>query len=480
MKKNLFGLAILSLVFAATSCANESGERANDGQNAISFQPYIGKQVQSRAVETGLAGLKTAAASSADGIAVEAFFATNANNGGSAIASKFSDFSIYWAPGTEKWTYVPLQFWPNDELKYYAWHPKGAITLTAPTPAFAAEASFVYTVEAVADQVDLIAASALATTKDVELKFNHLLSQINFAVQETDQFRVEIKSITLTGINNEATYTYNTTDGTVGDWTAHAGAVPYALAYAGTDTAFPITDVESSEIVILSSSADKNALMLMPQDFTVNTTAKIVVEFNLFVKNGDFGETFTPVDANGNYYYTYTGTNDVPANVTFTADLGNFLTTAWESGKRYTYLMDFTNYLADKTINFTVVELDNWENWNEDTDDSSIIAVEVAVADVSSIYGAINSLRAYLNNVTTDAIQITVNGDVTANLGNIEIPDDWFDLGATIIIDFQGTVDATGNVTIVPKTGETPVTPYEWVKTGVAGAKTYTFVKTAL
>jgi len=506
MKKILFGLATLSLVFAAASCAKESVEATTDGQNTISISPVLGKQT--KASETTLPTLKLAALNNATGIQVKSYWGTvgGSLSGAADVADPFKDFSIFWTAATSQWTYVPLQIWPDpDVLKYYAWYPKttALTTFTAPTGTvlpFTTEASFVYTVKegTLADpQEDLIAASTLASEKDVELQFSHLLSQINFAVQEVDQFRVAIQSITLNGVGSTATYTYGATaDATppydldpVGTWSVTSVPDTYSLLPAN-GTAFPVTEVnfilpDVAKDTTLSSSAMKNALMLLPQDFAINADAQIEVKFLLYITDEDFGITLDPTEleggVGGNYYYTNNAGNTAdPVVATATVNLADFDNTEWKMGKRYTYLMDFTNYLKSTTINFTVVELDEWENWNDDADDNAIIVVEAAQANVSSIYGAIQSLSSYLENTTTDAIQITVNGALNTAL-TIEIPDAWFNATDKIIIDFKGTdgagtdVGTLADITLIQDTDEAPAGT--WAKTGAAGSKKFTFIK---
>lgn len=451
MKRILFGMAAMSLLFATSSCTNETVEKAGD-QDKIGFSAYIGKQTMgSRATETGLAELK-ALTSASNPITVKAYKTDGSQWG--------TDFNIFWTPATTQWTYAPLQYWESGTtLEYYAYYPEDNVTSFAVA---SSKATFDYVVPAVEDQEDLIAAAKTTADKDVTLAFQHLLSQVNFAVQETYEFRVKIRSIELKDIVNTGTYTLNADN--TGSWNiTSATKAAYELRKPTTEDW--ITDIESTEIHPLSSSTLGNALMLMPQDFAVNLDATVTIEFDLFIEEGDF-------DVEDDCYYTNGWQEEPGAGAKATFKLKDFLTTKWLSGMRYTYLMDFTNYLDDLTINFTVVTVDAWENYDKNDNDDSIIAVEIATASESAIYGALNSLSAYLkNNVTKDAVQITINEPLAANL-EIEIPEDWFGETATVIIVFE-SVNSDSITLNAPAESE-----FEWKM--VQDEATFTFKKTAI
>lgn len=57
MRKQLLGLAAISLLLGVTSCTEETVETVNDGKNNIEFKTALGKQAMSRVAEwTNVAG----------------------------------------------------------------------------------------------------------------------------------------------------------------------------------------------------------------------------------------------------------------------------------------------------------------------------------------------------------------------------------------------------------------------------------------
>lgn len=410
MKKLILGVAAISLLLVASSCNKETAESATDRNGEISLRPVLGKQtISSRAEEMTTTGLQTDANSTATGIPVRIF-----DDAAADPTTPWNSWSLYYA--NNAWTYDTPTLQPQLDLVYYAWYPNTAAAMTTLFARTAAGASFGYTVQAVASQEDLIASTVAATNAtNINLQFSHLLSQVNFAVQEVNDIQVEITKIELKNIGNTAVYTF----GNPGSWatpTAFTGAYEYALRTSD----FP-TDL-GTDIVSLGSgsSTDANALMLMPQSFA-GTTAAFDITFRLLIEGSP-----------NNIYYAGDATNSVTA----TAYLKDFNTTTWAPGKRYVYLIDFTNYLADKYIKFTV-EVKDWENDNG----GKYLAVEVAKANKASLEGAIASLAAYAT-TGEDILQITVNDQLTANI-DLAIDNTLFSQNDKIVIYFNDGIDSS-------------------------------------
>lgn len=363
MKKLFLGLAALSLLFGAASCASETRESVTDGKSEISFRTVLGKQTVSRATEMDTDGLKTASQTTA--IPVKVY--KNSDN------TLWADWTIEWN-GTNAWEYnnnTPV-YAPVFALNYYSWYPTTKVTNYANT---AGVVTFDYEIEStLADQEDLIVASNVNTTvAEVVLKYGHLLSQVNFAVQNVADLKITIHSVTLANIANAATYTFNS------GWNTRSGSTSYTYN-SGVTTAQTDGTTATGSVSLASSGG---ALMLMPQTFGDTSTAAFTITYSL-------------ADA---------ADNALATNQTATLPFNYYGTTTWTAGYRYLYLIDFTNYFTN-VIKFSV-EVDDW-------DDSTLVTLpaEVAQGNKSSIEGAINTL------LTTYAGQAAYQVNVATILAN--------------------------------------------------------------
>ena len=368
MKKYILGFAALSLLLVATSCNKETIETA-DSQNSITFQTILGKQT--KASETTLTTLQGAATTTGTGIAVSAYENNNTNT------TPWKSWSLYY--NGSDWTYGTPVLQPNFALVYYAWHPATVTSLSAASTGQSAVFN-AYTVPAVGSQVDLIATSVPATLDAaISLQFSHLLSQVNFSLLEVKDVKITINSITISDVGNTATYTFGSGWGAV----TTTGTPTYAYALPAV---FP-TDADAT-ISTVNLATTANRLMLMPQ--TLSAAAKFTINFTL-------QDTELPTN------------NVLVANETAEAFLKDFTINTWAPGTRYNYLIDFTNYLADRYIKFSV-GVNTW------SDSSPIVQyVEVAKANKASLDGAIASLSAW-NTASVDIFQITVKEALTANV----------------------------------------------------------------
>ena len=387
MRKYILGFAALSLLYIASSCNKETIEIA-DGQNQIKFQTFLGKQT--KASEITAASLLTTATASGTGIAVRAYE-------DNISTTAWKSWSLYYdntltPPG---WTYGTPVLQPNFDLVYYAWYPATAVSLNAATTGQSA-AFNAYTVPAVTSQVDLIAASAGPTLDaDIDLQFAHLLSQVNFSLLEVKDVKITISDITISSVGNTATYTFGS------GWSAATGTASYAYTLP---SVFPTNEVAPVATTPIQLGTGSNGLMLMPQ--ALGATAKFTITFSL----------------------TDTDDNNLLATATETADayLKDFTVSTWAPGTRYNYLIDFTNYLADRYIKFDV-KVTGW------VDSTPVVQyVEVAKANKASLEGAIASLAAF-DTATNEVFQITVKEDLTANLALTIDPAD-FNTGDKIVI----------------------------------------------
>ncbi len=440
MKIKLLGAAALSLLFVATSCDNEIVEKANvKNDNSIKFQTVLGKQT--KATEMDLAGLQGAAKDAGTAIPVKAF-ATGKN-----IA--FNTFGLYW--NNTNWVYAESGSeitQPGYIIDYYAWYPNPSpLTETSHgiTNAFSVstdgKGTFGYTVLSTsALQEDLIAAFKSTADENVSLDFNHLLSQVNFAIQGVENVKIEITGIKVNDVMSVNTYTFNTNKW--GDTPTTAVTYDYSAFVNGTETAptdYTTNGTAAQTILHMGNNGNEhsrnNALMLMPQQFKDGDKANFSFNYKLKDMNGNsLGE--------GSSFANLSGLN-----------------TNWEMGIRYIYVIDFSSYVVGGPIKFTV-KVNPWED-NKDGDgkedpievptktkanaitiDATYVstnnnmkgAIEAAISTHSGSKASFNTLKEFPITVSED-LDATLAFDLANNYANFEI-------GDKIVITFNGSYDS--------------------------------------
>lgn len=381
MKKLFLGFAALSLLFGAASCAKETRESVTDGDGNVAFRAALGKQ--SRVGEFTIDSWN-----SGDKMDVYAYA-----NGYTTLVNKFE----LELTGTD-WGYSPVFHQPGYALRYYAVYPSdatglkidgtgidGTTTLGPSTSSY----SFDYTVQDVADQVDLIAASVAATIdEEVTLPFSHVLSQVNFAVVDIVSVKIEINDISVNSVKNAGTYTFGATN----PWTYAGTPTTDTYAYdSGTFTA----DGTTGGILYMGNGGGAtgdytktNALMLMPQAFAAQADGTFSFDYSV------------TVDKNGNTDFS----DETPKTGSAIVNFSDFDKKTWAPGKRYVYVIDFTSYLAGGPITFKVT-VDDWVDADA-TDENGYIAQTIHVANPSkqSVEAAI-ALH-HTANVANDALKV--------------------------------------------------------------------------
>lgn len=284
MKKQM--MMLLAIAAMAGCSKSEVVDNPNDdGNTPIKLKTFVGKAV--KAAETTTDNLTafqmTAYTTSA------AFPGTTSTDEPtpfitSQLVSRTGESSPY------SWPYTGPQYWPQGKkVSFFAYAPADGVTYVAPTGANCP--SFTYTVAAEASQADLIVAQctdqdASTNSGSVALTFNHALSQILFKAKcEKADFTAVVKTIELSGIQNEGTYTFATsaTEGTAieGSWSGVKGAAGYAYLTNGTAA---IAKTASDPI-----AGTNGALMLMPQTLT---DAKLKVVYSVTLGTGETAQTF--------------------------------------------------------------------------------------------------------------------------------------------------------------------------------------------
>ena len=212
-----------------------------------------------------------------------------------------------WYPG-EKY------YWPGGKkLSFYAWYPYTATGMTLTDNTHAGAPVMTYAIpENVADQIDVMTAEAIgetdpnSTTGGTQLKFNHSLAAVKFAVGSLPNCIV--RSITIEGVKHSGRYTLGTNA-----WDLDKDVKDFILKWDNKE----ISGTKDTPI-----TADDETLFMMPQQLT--SDARIVVEMN-------------------------DGTKDF----TVSASIGSNNET-WEMGHTYTYYISF-NFISLIVSNETFI-----------------------------------------------------------------------------------------------------------------------------
>lgn len=165
-------------------------------------------------------------------------------------------------------------YWPmTDKIQFFAYSPIGKVTSYADATGYP---SFSYAIQDVDAQEDLLVAKLENATKTtagdaVELKFAHILTQINFSAKLEAGVTYTVTKIEISGVNNTGTFTYGANDKT-GAWSGASGSESYV--YGGKYDAK--ADAENPNVVDFSTGA--NALMLLPQALAAD--AKIAITYS--------------------------------------------------------------------------------------------------------------------------------------------------------------------------------------------------------
>ena len=325
----LVGLTIMTLMFAGCSM-DEVSSINNSDANSIGFELSTGK---TRAELVDIEALYR----NANGFGV---FATN----GASPATYIDNEAYKYENGAWKWAAISHN-WPEKDTEYpvnfYAYFPADKTTLT--TPSLAAQ----YTIaESPAQQVDYLAANSVGVTSkpvsgDVLLKFNHILSKIDFKVITGSNVTVEVQSIAVRNVGNTGTFSFQSLlwASSPAKWEASfsylTAPVKDANKFAGR------TDPKGADV-----SGSSGSLMLMPQNLSgrswyplpkkeetlhnLNILSYIEVVYRVY-ETGNKNDLVGFSDASDHPDYTGGVTGPLFVKV------GYPLPTNWEMGKAYTY-----------------------------------------------------------------------------------------------------------------------------------------------
>ncbi len=395
MKKLMMGFAVLSLLFGAASCTKETKETALDAEKKeVSFRAALGKQALSRAAEF-------TAWKENDELTVYAYKA------GSADAA-YTPFELTYDGSV--WEYATPVTSTGANVWYYSWFPES--TGISANNAGVNSYSFNYAVRSVDNQEDLVAVGVSTSDYMVTLGFEHILSQVNFALYETEHLKITVNSITLKGVKDTGTWTMGASRG----WSNVDGAAQYSYELDGVSN---ITDGSTATGTLIPLKGADNALMLMPQTFADD--AALEINFDL-----------ARVGTNG-------GDEVIVDDEVSTVLLNNFEILEWTRGKRYLYQLDFSSYIQTGLITFNV-SVAGWDGEEEviatlEVAAPTLASIEKAIANHSAANAANSDLAVFTISVP-DAIEEMTLSAITG-----------FNEADEIVIEFADATSA-GNFTV--------------------------------
>lgn len=323
MKKILF----LALAAATVMSCTESEEIENAGQKTkVEFGTIV--KGSTRAVITTTDNFEK--------FTVNGYKTSEAMGTGVQLATGFMD-DVVVAKSGETWGYDGTYYWPlTGNVQFFATAPAQTLNITA-----AGYPTFDYTVKAATDsQEDLIAANVIDKTKEsgaIILPFQHLLTQVNFSIKGgTPDFVYTVTKLTLKGIKNTATFTFDGQQ-TVGTW-GNQTASGADYTFTGSKVVAP--DDENKDAITAFEETNKALFMLMPQ-----TLAGATLEI-----------TYTAAPSGKPTEYTYNDTKKLN------------LTGDWGMGKNIRYTLVLTNDASPVT--FGKPTIGGWiDEVGEDTTD---------------------------------------------------------------------------------------------------------------
>lgn len=330
MKKILFA-ALAAL--AITSCSQNEEIDAPAQKTPVSFKTIVGKSTRATAMlEADFSKFKVYAYNTGTNNITTATGIGTAFINGEEVTKTTGD--------NPTWGMNATYYWPvSDNIQFFAFSPVAAIQTDTDWKTDTKYPSFSYTVKGVASQEDLLVASATDKTKPttdqaIELTFSHILTQINFSAKLVKDFTYTITGISIKGVNNKNTYSYDS-----GWGTPEAGTADYA--YNGNWSAAPAGDDNIANLSKMTDTKITNALMLMPQ--TLPAGAKIEITYS--------------VKAPDNTTTTFDGTKEVSLSGT------------WEKNKNIRYILELPTDAKEVKLTPKVNTWDNETNSDINKDD---------------------------------------------------------------------------------------------------------------
>lgn len=446
MRKTILLAAIATM--GITSCSENEviiDQGTTDMDNVLVFRPVIGKQIKTRVAEITSATLQNDSNGyKSEAYVTEAGFAANTK----ALTAYFNETmkctdgvwagskTLYW-PGAGKMSVFSYYPCVNNKATTIAYTGATYENATLTYPSLAFQASTV-----LADQVDLLAANDMDKAKtetetNLNVNFKHILSQLYFKAKAADDsYKVRVKSISVVGATQSATFTYKGSSGAndpVGTWSA----TPNAQEYKYRENVFPAdaTDPDPQTYIgnaatTIESEGNNGSLMIIPQ--AAGDAFKLTVTYDI-----------------------YTSTNYLLAeNVVKSAQMDELA-----MGKKYAYVLTLPSDGATTPVTFSV-EVSGWDA--EETVEQSYATYRLGATAAqygTDIASAVNEFNTFLNGkigtythtlkiaeTATSKLNAALAIDLTAVLAT--------NLGAedAVVLDFTAltTIDDTNTVTVTP------------------------------
>ena len=195
-----------------------------------------------------------------------------------------------------------------------------------------------------------------ATSKTAHLKFNHVMSQVQFKANRASELAVTINSIEICNVNSQGTFTLTDNAG----WDVSQNALKnFTLPLKA-----QLIELDKGEAGIQLLNPEDNALMLIPQtrskwDKTKSISANNSGDKGCYLKIGCSVEMGGKDYANEGYIY-------------FPFDI------EWEAGKCYTYILGFgTGYDSNGKNTLTEISLKSvvtdWVDGKQETSEDIYI-----------------------------------------------------------------------------------------------------------
>lgn len=238
-------------------------------------------------------------------------------------STQFREFNLlYNAPYTTSWSYDNPIEQPEVSISYYAYYPENGGVSNFAADGFGG--GFDYMVPTYTE--DLFISKAISSSARVPMFFFHPLSEVNFAVQGVEGYKITLANIRVNDVKNFGHMTMATWES--GTWSGVGGSASYVYSPAGDADGSPVfpTDGLDNDLVYLGNHGGwvpgendrPNALMLMPQSFDTPATGGYM-SFNYIITRTD-GTPYKSGDA-----------------VQYFAD---FTQHEWKKAKRYLYIID--------------------------------------------------------------------------------------------------------------------------------------------
>lgn len=233
---------------------------------------------------------------------------------------------------TSKWGYTDgPYYWPaSGYVQFFSVVPAPADGIIAGT----GYPSFDYTVPVKDEQVDLLAANLVdkdKTAGDLQLPFNHLLTQVNFSIKGENGFTYTLTELELTGVKDKGTFTFDG-NATAGGWSAQDVSANPSTVYKYTGSAKLESDGTNSTTL---DKGDDALFMLLPQMIAQDA---VIVKVTYSAQT-----TATPVQITAD---NVTKEVAIPAGT-------------WEKGKSVRYILNLTSDASQVTFGEPI-----WDEWD--------------------------------------------------------------------------------------------------------------------